>query len=115
MTRLPKRDSAGLVARRVVALFALSVLGALACDMPAPQNNCTGPLRANTGTTDPTCMIGNRSFILHVPPSYTGQTAVPLVIDMHGFTSSGSAQRGNSGWLAKSNASGFVIAWPNGV
>jgi polyhydroxybutyrate depolymerase len=106
----------GWVARRAAVLAALSVLGGLACDMPmAPQNPCTGPLRANTGTTDPTCMIGNRSFILHVPPSYTGQTAVPLVIDMHGFTSSGAAQRGNSGWLAKSNASGFVVAWPNGV
>ena len=56
-----------------------------------------------------------RTFILHVPASYTGKTPVPLVLDWHGLGSSGSAQEGLSGYKALSDKEGFIVAWPNGL
>jgi polyhydroxybutyrate depolymerase len=50
-----------------------------------------------------------------VPPSYTGQVPVPLVLDLHGFTSNSSQQAGLSGFREKSNQVGFIVAWPQGV
>jgi polyhydroxybutyrate depolymerase len=93
-----------------LALAALSVLGSVACEMAPVAPGCS---RLAPG--DFTCSVGTRTYLLHVPASYTGQTPVPLVIDMHGFTSTAGAQRNISGWLAKSNREGFVAAWPQGI
>ena len=69
------------------------------------------------GETTMSITIGgrNRTFLLHVPPSYTGLVPVPLVLDLHGFTSNSSQQAGLSGFREKSNAVGFIVAWPQGV
>ena len=68
---------------------------------------------------DYSCQIttadGLRDFLVHVPAGVTPAQPVPLVVDMHGFTSNASQQRFISGWLAKSDAEGFVAAWPNGI
>jgi polyhydroxybutyrate depolymerase len=56
-----------------------------------------------------------RTFIVHVPASYSKLRAVPLVVDIHGYTSSASAQRDASGFRAMSDQAGFIIVWPQGV
>jgi polyhydroxybutyrate depolymerase len=56
-----------------------------------------------------------RQYIVHVPPTYEGKAAVPLVIDMHGLTYSNSDQASTSGWRAKSDAEGFIVVYPNGL
>jgi polyhydroxybutyrate depolymerase len=79
-------------------------VGPVGCNNLAPGDfNCT---IASAG--------GNRTYMVHVPASYNRANAVPLVIDMHGFTSSAAGQRGMSGWLAQSNARGFIAVWPQG-
>jgi polyhydroxybutyrate depolymerase len=50
-----------------------------------------------------------------VPPSYTGQSAVPLVLDLHGLGSNSGQQAGLSGFRRKSDEVGFIAAWPQGV
>src|SRR5262245_60938301 len=52
------------------------------------------------GETTMSITIGgrNRTFLLHVPPSYTGLVPVPLVLDLHGLTSNSSQQAGLSGF-----------------
>jgi polyhydroxybutyrate depolymerase len=69
------------------------------------------------GETTRTITIGgrNRTFLLHVPPSYTGTSPVPLVLDLHGFTSNSGQQAGLSGFRRKSDEVGFIVAWPQGV
>lgn len=69
------------------------------------------------GETTATIDVGNakRTFILHVPTGYDGKSAVPLVLDWHGLMSSGSGQRGVSGYRALSDKEGFIVAWPNGL
>jgi polyhydroxybutyrate depolymerase len=69
------------------------------------------------GETTRTITIGgrNRTFLLHVPPSYTGLSSVPLVLDLHGLSSNSSQQAGLSGFRRKSDEAGFIVAWPQGV
>jgi polyhydroxybutyrate depolymerase len=55
-----------------------------------------------------------RSYILHVPPKYDGKTRMPLVIDMHGKGGTGQGEMG-SGWLAKADAVGIVMMYPDGL
>ena len=54
-----------------------------------------------------------RSYLFHVPASYTGAEAVPLLIDAHGSGETDTDQRGRSGQLAQSDARGFnrPISW----
>jgi len=56
-----------------------------------------------------------REYMIHVPSSYTGSSPVPFVIDIHGLTSSDSAQAGLSGWRAKSDQVGFIVVHPQGL
>jgi polyhydroxybutyrate depolymerase len=69
------------------------------------------------GETTRTITIGgrNRTFLLHVPPSYTGLSSVPLVLDLHGLSSNSGQQAGLSGFRRKSDEAGFIVAWPQGV
>ena len=69
------------------------------------------------GETTRTLVSGGltRSYLLHVPPSYTGAFAVPLVLDIHGLTATAEIQAGLSGFRAVSDTQGFVLVFPQGV
>lgn len=54
-----------------------------------------------------------RCWDIYVPPGLTGST--PLVIDLHGWTSSPSAQRAISGFDSLADSEGFIIVWPYGL
>jgi polyhydroxybutyrate depolymerase len=54
-------------------------------------------------------------YLLHVPASYDGTTAVPLVLDFHGFTSNAEQQKAISGMVAVSDREGFLVAHPSGL
>src|SRR5262245_28459503 len=48
----------------------------------------------------------SRTYILHVPSSYSGTTPVPLVLDFHPLFGTGAIERNNSGYLALSDQNG---------
>jgi polyhydroxybutyrate depolymerase len=56
-----------------------------------------------------------RTYIVHVPQGVNGTSAVPLVVDMHGLTSSAGAQASLSGWRAKADEEGFIVVHPQGL
>src|SRR5258706_10847605 len=56
-----------------------------------------------------------RSYLVHVPPSYTGATPVPLVVDYHGFTSTAGVQAAISGFKVLSDTAGFIVVHPQGL
>ena len=56
-----------------------------------------------------------RSYVLHVPPAYSGRQAVPLVVDFHALGQSGSRERMNSPYVAELDAAGVVMAFPDGA
>ncbi|HEX2678434.1 MAG TPA: PHB depolymerase family esterase [Polyangiales bacterium] len=84
--------------------------------MSAPIT-CSGTLAVPAGNTTKTMMWAGaqREYIVHVPASVDGKKAVPLVIDIHGLTSSDTAQAGLSGWREKSDKEGFIVVHPQGL
>ena len=56
-----------------------------------------------------------RLYDVHVPPGYDGSSPVPLVLDLHGVTSSKTFQASLSGFKALSDAEGFIVAYPQGL
>jgi polyhydroxybutyrate depolymerase len=78
---------------------------------------CSGGASLAPSETTRTLRVGGveRSYILHVPPGYTGSSAVPLVLDFHGLGGNGAGQKALSGLAALSDQNDFVIAWPDGI
>lgn len=68
------------------------------------------------GDTTQTVQVGTttRSYLLHVPSSYTGAAPVPLIVDFHGIKVSASYERGASTYPAEVDAQGVVMAFPSG-
>lgn len=56
-----------------------------------------------------------RTYDVRRPLSSASAPLVPLVVDLHGFTSDGNQQRGISGWTTIAAANGFLVAWPDGL
>ena len=77
-----------------------------------PANSMLRP-----GETNRTLRLGQqtRTYLLHVPKTYTGAEPVPLVIDWHGLLLSGSLQRDLSGYAELSEKEGFIVAYPDGI
>jgi polyhydroxybutyrate depolymerase len=86
-----------------------------ASSLPAAGAACTTTLKPGDSTVNITFGGQSRSFLLHVPSSFTGTVPVPLVIDLHGFTSNATQQKGFSGILQESDKEGFIAAWPQGL
>jgi len=57
----------------------------------------------------------SRSYELYVPPAYDGSTPVPVVLNFHGFTSSGLAQQENASMDETAAREGFIVVYPNGL
>jgi len=58
---------------------------------------------------------GTRSVNLYVPSRYGGQTAMPLVILLHGYTVSGQAMEDWIGFRPLAEARGFLYCYPDGT
>lgn len=56
-----------------------------------------------------------RSFILHIPSSYTGDSPTPFIIDFHPLGGSGGQEQQASGYQNIADQEGFPIAFPNGI
>lgn len=57
----------------------------------------------------------SRSYLLHVPPGYDGTKPLPLVFDIHGYSSFASEQRTRSKWDQMADKEGFILINPDGV
>ncbi len=69
------------------------------------------------GDTSETIRVGslNRSYVLHIPPTYDGSNPVPLIVDFHLVGDSGSSERSSSPYPAETDPEGVVMAFPNGM
>jgi len=56
-----------------------------------------------------------RTYNVYAPPFYGDLTTVPLVVDLHGFGSSGAQQKIASGWDGEADYSGLLIVYPDGI
>lgn len=80
----------------------------------APPGEATGDAIDGAGTFQRTLTIDgeDRDYVVHVSPAAWGGEAVPLVIDLHGLSSSPESQDELSDFRAKADAEGFVVAQP---
>ncbi|RZV50172.1 MAG: hypothetical protein EX268_17605 [Deltaproteobacteria bacterium] len=108
---------------RMVAVFALGGL-LLGCGSGSSSSSSasTASLGCTNGTLDSSTTHVDlefdgmvRSYEMHVPPSYDGMTPTPLVLNFHGFTSSGLGQQESSNMDATADAEGFLAVYPNGL
>lgn len=105
-------------APRLAKLGGAALLGCLlagALVPPTANATCTSDTLAAGDTTISIVFGGvTRSYIVHKPSSGLPTTGAPLVIDMHGFTSNATQQKGLSGFQQEADAKGFIAAWPQG-
>ena len=56
-----------------------------------------------------------RSYILYVPSSYDGTNSVPLVLNLHGYTSNAGEQMIYSKFYEIADVEGFILIHPEGT
>jgi polyhydroxybutyrate depolymerase len=78
---------------------------------PPPQRPAA-PAMPSIGTA--TVDVDGRRVTVHIPASYGGATAAPLVIGLHGYTSTGAELDSYLRLTAESDRRGFVYAYPDG-
>lgn len=102
MSRAPLRR---FPARALVAIAALLGAGAAAAQTLSP------------GDFTRTVHVGGveRSYLVHVPPSYSGSLAVPLLVDIHGWTATAPIQKALSKSDLLADEKGFIVAYPQGL
>lgn len=91
--------------------------GAAGADGASAAAQCSPSATLTPGETTRTLQVGglSRTYILHVPASYTGEAPVPLVVDFHFLFGTGALERDGSGYLQLSEEEGFIVAFPDGI
>ncbi len=112
------------LARSKWALAAIALLAALAAAVvsagPDPASAggaaCDPARTHDAGDFSKTIDSGGltREYILHIPPSYTGAEAVPLVFGFHGIGSSAERLADRTQLPTKADEAGFLLVMPQG-
>jgi len=108
--------------RVAMSVLLASVLLACGSEDGTGTAESTASLGCESGTLDATMTHVDlqhggeaRSYELYVPPSYDGTTPLPLVLNFHGFTSSGLLQQEGTKMDELASREGFLVAYPNGL
>jgi polyhydroxybutyrate depolymerase len=56
-----------------------------------------------------------RTYLLHIPPTYNGQSAVPLLIVLHGTSKRGADAAKITGFSAIADREGFIVVYPDSL
>ena len=56
-----------------------------------------------------------RNYRLYIPAAYTGSTARPLILNLHGYTSDALAQQLYSNFMPIADTANFLMVYPNGT
>jgi len=56
-----------------------------------------------------------RDYRLYLPSAYDGETTLPLVFNLHGFTSNADQQEFYSSMNSTAEENGFIVCYPNGI
>ncbi len=88
---------------------------------PPPANDAGSPPACATSTLKPgdttqTITVGGlaRTYSVHVPPSYTGKTPVPVVLDFHPLSVNAGLWKLATGWSGVADDKGFLLVVPQG-
>ena len=84
-------------------------------DSDSSPLDCEG-LSATPADIDRTVQVDgrDRSYVLHIPDTYTGTTPAPLIIEYHAIGGTGRMQLSISSYPSVTDSDGVVMAFPNG-
>lgn len=109
----------GKLAAACVLVGSLSACGS---DSGSEAGESSASLGCSDGTLDSSVTHvdlehdgASRSYEIYVPSTYDGSTAVPVVLNFHGFTSSGIGQQENTQMDETAAREGFIVVYPNGL
>jgi polyhydroxybutyrate depolymerase len=85
-------------------------MGEVSGPLPGPTPRIDRPAQQMVSMT-----LGDRPFTLYVPSSYRIGTALPLLVMLHGYTSSGSRQENYLKIAPEAEARGILYAVPDGT
>lgn len=97
--------------KQIAGAFFVLVIGLIACARTGKTNSPSSTTTVRSITFDGI----ERKYILHIPASYDGRRAVPLVLAFHGGAGNANNQERVSGFDALSDKKGFIVAYPNGT
>lgn len=82
-------------------------------DDPIGDGDTTPP----AGTSEQTLSVGGveRTYLMTVPDSYTGDAPVPLLLNLHALQSDARQQLALSGFEAVAEREGFLLVTPSGI
>lgn len=83
----------------------------------SPSTACSPAKAAKSGLTTETLSVGNqqRTYMINIPPAYTGGSPTPLVLSMHGRGSNAQQQLALTGFDQESNQQDFILVAPNAI
>jgi polyhydroxybutyrate depolymerase len=106
-------------------LMMLAIIAGVASRLPAgatssPAPTGCWPARPHVNGSSNESLVtvdGTRTYRLHVPPSYNGADAMPLVLSFHGITGTGAAMEASSQFskLADGPGGDFIAVYPQGL
>ncbi len=100
---------------RNLALALFWIFVGSACAVSSPALNLVPAARAAATTATMTFDGVDRSYLLWRPPGLARSSPVPLVIAMHGYTSSAAQMESMTRFDAVATELGFVVVYPQGV
>ncbi len=85
-------------------------------DESAVPETCSA-LTLAVGDNERTITVGNvvRSYVVRLPASCTGESAVPLVLDFHTIGGTPASEADASGYRELAEQAGFIVVYPQGL
>ena len=97
--------------KRIPIAFLILTLSLLVC-----VRTLSSTSTSSNDTTHTLTVSGlQRTYVLHVPSSYEGNQAVPLVFDFHGGLGNASTQMRTSNFESLADQKDFIVVYPNGT
>jgi polyhydroxybutyrate depolymerase len=100
--------SRALIASAVLALLLAGCAPALR-GLPDPPS---GTYRVFVDTA---YRLAHREFLLHVPPGYSADAPLPLVVVLHGAFSTAGKTEAETGFSELADSERFLVAYPEGI
>lgn len=113
MNSNPMQRAYGLFCGIVIALTSAFANG----EESSPQKNTATQERLAAGDHQRTLVVDDleRTAIVHIPPTYSPEKPIPVVLAIHGYAMRATAMIGFSGLNETADEKGFVVVYPNGT
>ena len=99
--------------KKSILFFAMLIAILSACGKNDKNKN-SGPCYSNTNAQTMVHDGITREYILYIPNSYDGTSAVPLMLNFHGFGGSASDYMNDADMRAVAEADTFILVYPQG-